>query len=563
MTALAQKKVFAPAWVEPNLPAVAIRFTQYFRHPFAAILDRGTGWFSCKRPMDEGQIWEAYRDPSQVIGLGFGDRTRVAAIDIDFRSPHQNDEGLRKINWALEDIGINRTVLIRSSRSNGWHLYFAFPQPIPTFALACAIHRAMEEAGLTIAKGELELFPNRKKWDRDNPTQYNRLRLPLQAGSYLLGEDGLPYSSDLKVFLDHLDDSAANTDMEVLISACQDAKRNYNPSQQAASQPGEPCPFIPHNSNARKWKKSLEAAIAHGWDGPSQSNILMGQIAEYGRVFLGLGENGEGELAEYIHTTAIAAPGFIPHCRHRKEIYPWAIRWARSAIRHRYPYGTRKGGEFKPLGKGGLNNEEKKADAMGRVADVVAELNRQGTLPDGITPRMKVIASLAKCSYSTLSKPEYRLLWHPDQVDLEQCQNQDTARDTAKEIKPLHTLRNNLCSGIISSSVKKIIQFPSSTTPGSVLTSELPQTHTESKIQPFQVIVNVPRKLKTGDWVVEVDCPHRPLLLQSIDDVEGWCRCQDADSRRRGTRGQLSHLSELLPAPPELIQAAIAMEGTQ
>ena len=572
------------------------RFTEYFNHPFDAILDQsGQGWKTIKHLLDDGQIWKAWQDGDRLIGLGFGKTTRYALIDIDCGSPYHNEEGLRDIRWALEDIGINSTTLLRSSFSQGWHLYFAFSRPVPTFALSCLLHQTMEAAGLSVVKGILEIFPNRKGWQKDAVTQYNRHRLPLQpaAGSALLNADLCPYSQDLGTFLDRLDETAIANDIDLIEELATEAKRNYNPSKRKGFLPGSQSSG---NPNARKWKKTLEEDIATGWTGRGQSNQFLRKVAEYGRIFLGY--NDEYQLGGYIAKTAIAAPGFIPYCGHTREISAWSLRWARWAMKKRWPYGTRKGGQFKQLGKGGPTNEEKRAECLSRVADTVNDYQASGReWPKTIRARRKLIAGMANCSESTLNKPVYLPLWHPNHLEIAihddvqdieavQSSNLEGPGDTAMPenavshpdkycvlfLKGRENVFDSRAHRKYGGEPATLLTFGLCTSSGRSLTIQTPQTEIEQGIEAFSVnqsLLNnsepstqlfVPRLLQPGDWVVEVASPHRLLRLASIDDEEGWCRCQDAESRRRGTRGELSHLSELLPAPPALIQEAIAVE---
>jgi hypothetical protein len=478
----------------------------------------------------------------------------------------------------------------------------------------------MEAEGLIIAQGTLELFPNRKSYGGKDITIYNRHRLPLQpgTGAYLLDDDGLPYSSDLGVFLDRLNDSAQANDIDLILEGGESAYQNYRLTKSAKTTQGNVTPFPPHNANARQWKKALEMAIAIGWIAFHQSNHLLGLIAEYGRVFLGYDD--EAELADYIYRTAIAAPGFIPYCRHQREIRAWSARWAKSAMKRRYPYGTRKGGKVKRLSKGGLNNEEKQAECLARVSDTVADFEASGReWPTKIHDRRKLVSRMANCSERTLIKPAYLPLWHPNHRENiapdGDHQNAHTVSDSALpnsagshadinwsapgiggtfesmsgmgNVLALLSLQDQLGSfrpenSSCSDQSEQCFSFSqnrtfvesslSCTSPGRSPTIQTPQTETEQGIEVFSVnqsLLNnsepsthlfVPRPLQPGDWVVEVDRPHRLLRLATIDDEEGWCRCQNAESRRRGTRGELSHLSELLPAPSALIQKAIAVE---
>jgi hypothetical protein len=404
------------------------RLSHWFNHGYDAIEKVGDGgWTTLRCYLLPDAIYEKWRDGNRVIGLGFGKETNYFVIDIDCGSKYHNEVAVGEINEvavgeikaALEVIGINKTVLIQSSFSTGFHLFGFMSESVPTFSLACALHYCLEDAGLEIQKGQLELFPNRKKFVGKGKSIYNRLRLPLQpgSGSFLLDGDFCPFSDSIEIFLDWADGAALNNDLETLLEACGTARNRYSEEKKQKRENNGPDGFFSLKrigKNAKQWKQYLEAAIKKGWDAHHYSNILLGYIAEYGRVFLGL---GGVELVEYIYKTAIAAPGYSTYCRHQKEIYGWCERWAKSAERHRYPYGTRKGGEFKRLGKGGPTNEEKKADAMRRVIEYVE--NFEGVWPATIRDRRSLIAKGARCSEGTLAKAEYLPLWHPKYMSSE------------------------------------------------------------------------------------------------------------------------------------------------
>ena len=556
------------------------RLSHWFNHGYDAIEKVGDGqWTTLRCYLLPAAIYEKWRDGDRAIGLGFGQETNYFVIDIDCGSKYHNEAAIGEIKAALEAIGINKTVLIQSSFSSGWHLYVFLPESVPTFSLSCALHYCLEDAGLEIQKGQLELFPNRKKYNPDGKSIYNRHRLPLQpgSGSFLLDGDFCPFIDSIEIFLDLADGAALNNDLETLLEACGVAKGRYSEEKKQKRENNGPDGFFSLKrigKNAKQWKQFLEAAIEKGWDAYHQSNILLGYIAEYGRVFLGL---GGVELHEYIYKTAIAAPGYSTYCRHQEEIYGWCERWARSAERHRYPYGTRKGGEFKRLGKGGLTNEEKKADAMTRVIECVEDFEASGrSWPATIRDRRSLIAMLAKCSERTLAKAEYLPLWHPEHPTIvgehPTIANTDFRTKTARDhtpaincvmlpvltsvpkfrsplptIKSIEQLRINLIQGseqeqnsnqldqelaIISNSEsiqeKALVNFSISSLsvlpPGAVLTNENAETVDVTVIQPINPqespeIVPETRRMnyfKVGDRVVSEERPGQILSIVSF-----------------------------------------------
>jgi hypothetical protein len=396
------------------------KFNHWFNHGWDSIYQRPTdeSWLTAKFSITPSQIWEKWQNPNELIGLRFGVKTRYGLIDIDYGSKYHSDDGLRAIKGALETIEINETILIRSSFSDGLHLYYFLPELVNSFQLAQTVAIALRENGLELNSGQLEIFPNVKGYGREKVISFNGHRLPLQVGSYLLDDDFQPYSNSIDTFLSQADQCALSVDFDVLSELLGTASDRYKELFKGPSSDNVvvSLKWFKHSKYAKRWKNESEKAIEIGWTGNHQSNDLLGIIAEYGRVFKGIDD--ESELAAYIVKTAIAAPGYHEYCRHQNEIEAWAVRWARCAMLHRFPYGSRKG-KFKPLGKGGPTNEEKKADAMARISEAMIDLIASGRMPNRISELRSLLSKLAHCSERTLAKKEYLTLWHPKHRNLD------------------------------------------------------------------------------------------------------------------------------------------------
>ena len=390
------------------------KFNHWFNHGWDSIYQRPTdeSWLTAKFSLTPSQIWEKWQNPDTLIGLRFGVNTRYGLIDIDYQSKYHSDDGLRAIKGALETIGINETILIRSSFSDGLHLYYFLPELVNSFQLAQTVAIAFRENGLEIEPGQLEIFPNVKGYGREKVISFNGHRLPLQVGSYLLDDDFQPYSNSIDTFLCQADQCALSVDFPVLSELLTTAGDRYKELFKGPSSDNVvvSLKWFKHSKNAKRWKNESEKVIEIGWTGKSQSNDLLGIIAEYGRVFKGIDD--ESELAAYIVKTAIAAPGYFEYCRHQNEIESWARRWAKCAMLHRFPYGSRKG-EFKPLGKGGPTNEEKTAFTQIKLSECVEDLGITGRLEKGVKTREKQLINNLGISKSTLWKKNYLPLWHP------------------------------------------------------------------------------------------------------------------------------------------------------
>lgn len=551
------------------------RLTHWFNHGLSAIEKQdGLCWTTLNYvALTPAAIFEKWKRRDRLIGLGFGKTTNHLAVDIDNGSEYHTEDGVREIRAALEDLGINETILIQSSHSGGWHIRAFLSEPVPTFSLACGLHQAMERAGLTIGKGTLEIFPNRKSFNKDGLGIYNRLRLPLQpdSGSYLLDDDLAAYSDSIELFLDLADLSAIANDLDTLTDYCEAAREHfYNTNKDYQSH------FFKTGRLGKKgkeWKRNLEERIAQGWTARHQSNGLLGSIAEYGRVFMGLG--GEA-LADYIHKTAIASPGYERYCDHQKEICQWSARWARSAEKYRYPYGSKKDGQFRPLGKGGPTNEERKIDAMERIVEAVEDFEASGRVwPKTIRDRRSLIAKMAHCSERTLAKSEYLLFWHPDHYH----QSQDTpdnskavtasvlADNLSRDHTPAKTVygspKKNLTgpdprrASPSSESLETSYPTSSCTTRRDSKTDLMPRNRSgttlqpmglreSSKIVPFLRPMNQKaknRQIKIGDRVLSPDYRY-PLVVVDLhygDRSGEWLRAKGDD----WPSCELFHISEL------------------
>jgi hypothetical protein len=579
-----------PKATKPIPKGVMESFSHWFCHGWEAIEKKdGKTWITLKYPLATGKILELWKDPTTAIGLRFGKETRYGMLDIDAGSKYHNPEGLDRIKDALAILGIEDSLLIQSSHSTGWHLYFFLPQAIATFALACGLQDALEMAGLELKPGQLEAFPNRKGRTKNGFVAYNGHRLPLQTGSALLDADGNPYSQSIQSFLRQAEMVSECVDFDLLLNTCQDAHNRYTArlfSGKAKHQP------LAKQFGGRRLLKELNTIIETGWTAHGQSMDILGTIAAKGRIFHGLG--GE-ELADWVYRTAINAPGFYDYCRHEKECPAWAARWAKCAERKYYPYGSRNGGDFKPPKEAGPTNEEKQADARKRIVEAIADFKASGRAwPSTIRARRLLIAKMACCSERTLAKAEYLSLWHPDHQSkavtpmpyTEQVSGISPERDhttpitwgassfpgrAEKKITSSSQPRESDCDRLTSAIC---------TTPVASLKTKTTQTHTGKVIELFQVTMNVPNSeitngkpririvnrpvvaiandpnpagLKPGDWVIEPDRPDRLMKLASIDDDGEWCRLVKPDCQQPGLIGSLAYLPELQHAPPELI----------
>jgi hypothetical protein len=410
------------------------RFHRLFTHGWDFILKETTKspWKTVKKfKLTEQKCWYKYTDPQQIIGLRFGTETRYGLYDIDWGSnhdPREQEESLNSLKEQLEEWGIVDLVLLQSSESQGLHLYFFLNRPLNTFRLACVMNKAAVDAGIEIKRGQLETFPNTKKYN----SRFNGHRLPLQQGSYLLDKDYTPYSDRIDDFLSAADWSAARNDTDLLESRLESAyewykiqknqERIYNPTPEDRE-------FIEQVDYAQREIKEgflnqIRIAIEQGFTGEGETNELLLTIAKLGRIYYGL--TGASYI-DYIKETVMACPGYLKYCNHKREIDRRCKEVARYGEKQWYPYRSSMPENrctYKYL-KNSITNQtnlnlEKQHNAQSRIKQAVAQIKQKGVkLPQKVGECKLAIRNVTKelfgisVSDATLSKPENLPLWHP------------------------------------------------------------------------------------------------------------------------------------------------------
>ncbi|NJL50113.1 MAG: hypothetical protein HC929_25365 [Leptolyngbyaceae cyanobacterium SM2_5_2] len=398
-------------------PELAQRFCHWFKFGYEHIYRTGEGWRTETRyPLSPRNLWLKYCNPNQTIGIRFDSQTRYGLLDLDTASayhPYQDPTAITRIKAALESIGIVRTLLTRSSDSEGLHLYYFLPEPVSTFGLACAVAEALADADLEIAPGQLESFPNIKRYDRQNPTAYNGHRLPLQPGSFacLVENDGQPILGGLETFLAVAEQQSDRQDMALLKRKMKTARQRVTKRRYKTSPVGK----------LAQWQKDLTERIKQGFNKNGQTNQIIGAVAEYGRVFEAI--DSLDKLTQYIIETVKNLPGFKRFCGHIKDLATRAQHWARTAIAKRYIPGTtpRTGGDYWREGRQPNSaNHNRQSEARERIEGAVASLSERDQLPTGATDRAKAIRAEAIALYgagpsmATLFKPDSLPYWHPE-----------------------------------------------------------------------------------------------------------------------------------------------------
>ena len=403
------------------------RFCEFFSHRFNFIKSSyrsAPEWITISDyPIEHRNLWSAYQDPEQLIGLSFGTTSHYAVLDIDRGSPYHpasSEVQYQELLGAYEAIGINNVVTVQSSTSGGLHIYLVFPKALPTFNLAKMLRLTANRAGYEVKDGTLEIYPNTKAFSKEGKTAYKPLRLPLQQGSYLLDKDFEPYSNDIEVFLEQAEAAAEEQDIdlvEIAIEAASQIKQFWR---------------VKGNGDASSFAQDLREQISEGWTGPSQTNDLLRIMGTYGRVFKGL----EGqELADYIVTKAESSPGYQQYCHHKHHIQRRGKDWARCIEKYYYPYGseTIRVGSFNQMQQSGSRperepkknvvNQSRQEEALERIKQgmdyvikTVKVLPRKvGELKNAL---VEAITQLFGKRPSDKTLYRYKEWWHPQYIQL-------------------------------------------------------------------------------------------------------------------------------------------------
>jgi hypothetical protein len=355
-------------------------------------------------PLRPRILWQRWQDLTTLIGVRFDGLTPYALIDIDAESAYCNVEAIAQLRAALETIGITRTLLLRSSHSNGLHLYLPLPELVKTFDLAVALEACLTTQDFVIANGTLEIFPNPKPYGVEKIIHYNGHRLPLQpgTGSCLLDDDLNPISDKLERFFWLWDGAASHQDMDELRHALTVGRDNRRKKSKRS-------PY-PSNSTVALWRQDLEAELEAGWSGHGQTNHLLKTVACYGRVFLGLSDD---ELFTHTLETAPQLPGYQQYCRHQHEIGRKVKAWCKAVEGYYWPLGD------EPIRDTHIDlppqpsvNQQRAENARDRIAEAIDTLKQLGTLPSKIRDLAHQLAKAAHCSLKTVYK--HSILWHPN-----------------------------------------------------------------------------------------------------------------------------------------------------
>jgi len=423
----------------PPKDPVGQHFLSYFSHQWdfleATLSETGqtVDWCSESRyPLQPRNLWEKYLEKNLILGLRFGSFTKYLLLDIDRYGcyhPAHNRKRFRELLQAMENIGLCRPLIVQSSDSGGLHVYYFLPEAVHTFTLALTIKKALVSSGFRQMGGRLEILPNVKHWKPDTPSNYQGHRLPLQVGSFLLNSDLEQVTNDTGEFLKQADLCALNQDIEALKACMEQAKKKSR--------------YFRRGVAIEDWYLDLQHRIAIGWTGYHQTNDLLRDFAINGIVFAGLGGQ---ELVDYIVQTAKSTQGYTKYCRHQHEIKKRAKEWARYGEANYYPYNGKRGGFAVREASADNDNvfesvtvrdpsQARHIDTIERVKAIVAMLKGEEIFPTRICKRLEAIVAKSKEAFgievspTTLYRPKYKPLWHPefDQSEREELEPENQA----------------------------------------------------------------------------------------------------------------------------------------
>jgi len=159
--------------MQPRTPPQGTSLTQpdavYTRY-FGLVVDNPYDWIQKQHGSDWKTIKRGALTPAELrrghpVGIRpHRDRCRWLALDIDTGSQHHPSSAPEAVDGILHifaEKGIEGVLRVQSSDSRGLHLWFPIPVQ-PTVAAAGFLECALAEAGLALADGQLEAFPNRR-----------------------------------------------------------------------------------------------------------------------------------------------------------------------------------------------------------------------------------------------------------------------------------------------------------------------------------------------------------------------------------------------------------------
>jgi len=402
---LAQRSEYIQELGHPYLSLFPFRYS-YISAPFCDPGQKPDWVTETRHPLSDRRLLQGGR----LFGVRFDSKTRYCLLDIDIDSPYhpkQDPFAIGKIKEALEPLELLSCVACTSSYSGGLHLYFPFKKAQRSWQVASAVATLLENKGFKIRGGQLEVFPNTKKYvQAGSPSLFNAHRLPLQEpGSRLLNEDGEAIYSSPERFAQVWGLAQAKNALtgRLLTQVLKQYKRQKV--------------FVSEKAN--KFFNDLEAEINLGWTDKGMTNRLLGRLVMRYFIFHHAVAGGEPLTGQALINEVVAAakalPGYKAFCQHQHELTKRVTDWVRSIENsHYFPYGKELGKYKAPNAAAPKPSESYHetlvAKTKQKIIDTVEALKQLKTWPKEITKRFK---ALLAAGIGSSSLYRYKSLWHP------------------------------------------------------------------------------------------------------------------------------------------------------
>lgn len=392
--------------------------------------DQRPGWMTIQAKgkdikLQATELDRLYHSREEAVGVRFDSLTNYLLFDIDIRSlchPNVNRSEWDRLLKCLKEIGLLNPIAMLSSKSGGIHLYFWFNngEQLKTFQLAQLLWAVCHANGFNIKQGNLEIFPNAKKFD----SMYNGHRLPLQAssGSVLVDGEDLVERWDLVNPWQEFCSRVANSqqDMDLLRKKLAWGV-NYQ-QKHSTYRGGENM-----STNAAVWQQNLLERLLLGWTGKGQTNELIRTACVREWVFNSDGDRNDAAVINQL----INMPGFREHCGHQDEIADRVEDWMTCVINYYWPYSRQDMRHGRPilepdaildfnqppeLTATKIKSTKRQDDVLSRLHQTVTALMDQ-PLPKKISEIIKMMQEKAKelgietFSRGTLYSRQYLQIW--------------------------------------------------------------------------------------------------------------------------------------------------------
>lgn len=230
------------------------------------------------------------------------------ALDLDRSSlyhPHYGAQAeFDRLLATLCMMGLVSPITIRSSDSDGIHLWFPLAEVVPTFQSAATLTAVLTQEGFKLANGVLELRPNRKSYKAD----YLLMRLPLTGEGNEFWLDGFGFCDDLTVFAEQWQRSEVLNTFFLPEHLKQHLITDQVCRQRQRSSSG---------ANHQGLTSAMDR-LAEGFTGHGQSQELKLMAQQIARFAEGL--DTVQALRKRCQELMMQAPGFDEYCGHQDAI---------------------------------------------------------------------------------------------------------------------------------------------------------------------------------------------------------------------------------------------------